>query len=227
MKTKCVHDFKSLPLGPVIKPCDFVDFDSDFNPAAHIFSEATYSCGKCGRAVCDACFGDLTGAKTEISVEIAALLEPKVWNIKDVDKPSDGLYIGRAGQGESGTWGNPFPINRPLTKSEARKIAKRLPLLAELGYAYAGARLTRKQSLGLYAGYLAWAITNDKLDVRELVAERDEGLRPKDLICFCAPQPCHGDQLMKLAESYAYYRNERGYDHEGAVESALYIHKFA
>ena len=150
--------------------------------------------------------------------------EQKVWNIRDVGKPSDGLYIGRAGHGQPGTWGNPFPIDRPLTGMDAQKITERLPMLAELGYAYKGARLTREQSLELYAGYLSWAITNNRLDVRDLVVETDEGLRAKDLIGFCAPKPCHGDQLLKFAESYSYYRNERGYEHERAKESALYIH---
>lgn len=27
-------------------------------------------------------------------------------------------------------------------------------------------------------------------------------LRGKDLVCFCAPKPCHGDILLKLANEY-------------------------
>ena len=147
----------------------------------------------------------------------------KVWNIRDKDRPADAFYIGRAGNGEPGTWGNPFPIGKPLSEEDARKIAERLQVIAEIGYAHAGARLTRKQSLELYAGYLPWAIRTERLDVRELVKETDEGLQPKDTYCFCVPQPCHGELLMKLADAYCYYRKEVEYDHALALETALYI----
>ena len=31
----------------------------------------------------------------------------RVWNIRDSGKPTDALYIGRPGKGQSGTWGKP------------------------------------------------------------------------------------------------------------------------
>ena len=148
-----------------------------------------------------------------------------MWNIRDVDRPIDGLYIGRAGKGQSGKWGNPFSLERPLTDSDVQKIGEPLPMWAELDWVRAGVVLTRERSLSLYSAYLAWAVANDRLDIRELVTETEDGLRPKDMIGFCAPQPCHGDQLLQMAESYALYRNEREYNHEKAKESALYIHR--
>lgn len=33
----------------------------------------------------------------------------------------------------------------------------------------------------------------------ELVKEIKEELKGKDLVCFCAPKPCHGDVLLKIA----------------------------
>lgn len=147
----------------------------------------------------------------------------RVWNIRDKERPADAVYIGRAGKREPGAWGNPFSIGKPLSEEGARKIAERLPMIAEIGYAHAGARLTREQSLELYAGYLPWAIRNERLDVRELVEETDEGLQPRHTYCYCVPQPCHGELLMKLADAYCYYRNELEYDHALALETALYI----
>ena len=35
---------------------------------------------------------------------------------------------------------------------------------------------------------------------RDLLRSLDE-LRGKDLVCFCAPQPCHGDVLLRLADA--------------------------
>lgn len=42
--------------------------------------------------------------------------------------------------------------------------------------------------------YKAWI--NSQL---ELVAEAKKELRGKDLVCFCAPKPCHGDILLQIA----------------------------
>jgi len=43
--------------------------------------------------------------------------------------------------------------------------------------------------------YTAW-LRNQ----RELLRSLDE-LRGKDLVCFCAPLPCHGDLLLRLANA--------------------------
>lgn len=35
----------------------------------------------------------------------------------------------------------------------------------------------------------------------ELIVEIRKELRGKDLVCFCAPLPCHGDVLLEIANS--------------------------
>lgn len=146
--------------------------------------------------------------------------QAKVWNIRDANGPADALYIGRPGKGQPGKWGNPFPIDRLLSRETVLKIEERMPYLSELDYAYEGARLTREQSLQLYGEYLTWAVTNQRLNVRELVIEAEDGFVVHDMVCFCAPKPCHGHILLKFAEAYAHYRND-----ECEHKRALYIHR--
>jgi hypothetical protein len=43
------------------------------------------------------------------------------------------------------------------------------------------------------ANYRAWVVTQPKL-----MSALDE-LRGRDLVCWCAPQACHGDVLVELA----------------------------
>jgi hypothetical protein len=45
------------------------------------------------------------------------------------------------------------------------------------------------------ASYAAWL-----RDQHELLRELDE-LRGRDLVCYCGPQPCHGDLLLRLANT--------------------------
>lgn len=42
-----------------------------------------------------------------------------------------------------------------------------------------------------------WMLTNDP----DLVAKARRELKGKDLVCFCSPQPCHGEVLMQVANS--------------------------
>lgn len=44
------------------------------------------------------------------------------------------------------------------------------------------------------AKYRAWLDTHP-----ELVAAARRELAGKDLVCFCSPQPCHGDVLIEVA----------------------------
>lgn len=60
-----------------------------------------------------------------------------------------------------------------------------------------GPNCTRAQSIAKYEQYL--------LNSPELLAALPE-LKGKDVVCFCAPLPCHGDVLIK-------YANQEG-DHE-------------
>lgn len=42
-------------------------------------------------------------------------------------------------------------------------------------------------------------------DQHHLLGALDE-LRGRDLVCFCAPRPCHGDLLLRLANARAAHR---------------------
>lgn len=50
---------------------------------------------------------------------------------------------------------------------------------------------TREEIIAKYANWLDGMVHNGKLDLDEL--------RGKDLVCWCAPLPCHADVLLELA----------------------------
>lgn len=53
--------------------------------------------------------------------------------------------------------------------------------------------LTRKDVVTMYKTYL--------LSSPELLKKAREELVGKDLVCFCAPLPCHGDILLEVANT--------------------------
>ena len=50
------------------------------------------------------------------------------------------------------------------------------------------------------AKYREWLLAQP-----DLVAAARRELRGKDLLCFCAPKPCHGDVLLEVANSNTLY----------------------
>ena len=56
-----------------------------------------------------------------------------------------------------------------------------------------GPRHTREEVIEKFEKYLARS--------PQLMAAVKEELKGKDLVCFCAPLACHGDILLKLANS--------------------------
>ena len=52
---------------------------------------------------------------------------------------------------------------------------------------------TREQVITKYE---AWLLSRP-----ELVAQAKQELRGKNLRCFCAPAPCHGDVLLRIANA--------------------------
>lgn len=42
---------------------------------------------------------------------------PRVWNMRDTNKPAGAVYVGR-GRGRRGKWGNPYRIGRDGDRSE-------------------------------------------------------------------------------------------------------------
>ncbi len=77
------------------------------------------------------------------------------------------VYIGRAGMGQDGYFGNPFPMSKQ-TYGE------------------------RKRVLELYKDYFFKKVNNDFV-FRKRVLE----LKDKTLGCFCHPLPCHGDLIVE------------------------------
>jgi hypothetical protein len=81
------------------------------------------------------------------------------------------VYIGRAGRGLDGTFGNPVAIGRPCPEC--------------------GATHTEGGStLACYERYLVRRIASDPAFKNRVLM-----LRGKRLGCFCAPRPCHGQVL--------------------------------
>jgi hypothetical protein len=83
------------------------------------------------------------------------------------------IYIGRAGKGKSGYFGNPISKN------------KRCPICNIL-------HVEKGSTLDCYKTYLDERISHDetfRIEVKQL--------RGKTLGCFCKPKPCHGDFLAK------------------------------
>lgn len=100
-------------------------------------------------------------------------MKPKVLN-KYRDHISDDVYIGRPSK-----WGNPFGIAAetfrpfgPLYRSQTEFT-------------------DREQAIFHYRLYL------DANPHLKLLAQQE--LKGKNLVCFCAPQRCHGDILLKIA----------------------------
>lgn len=99
---------------------------------------------------------------------------PRVLNIRDTGYkvPEGAVYIGRPSK-----WGNPF------------KIGEKHPA--------DGHPLTREEVIEYYKNALPIMLT-DTDDKGNLILNLEE-LRGKDLVCHCAPLPCHGDILLELA----------------------------
>ena len=101
----------------------------------------------------------------------------KVVHIRDWVKTDPSyVYVGRAGHGQDGYFGNPIARGRPCP---------------ECSLVHAGAG----ETLQCFWIYLERRLAADT-EFRSRVA----GLRGKTLTCFCAPAPCHGDILAAWAD---------------------------
>lgn len=89
-----------------------------------------------------------------------------------VHEQSEGIYIGRNPKHGDPKWGNPF---------------------SHMGATLAKWRVSsREEAIRRHA---EWILTQP-----ELLAQIHE-LRAQDLRCHCAPLACHGDTLLRLANS--------------------------
>ena len=97
---------------------------------------------------------------------------PRVLNKRTDKIPPDAVYVGRPSK-----WGNPWRIGgvRPAD----------------------GHRLTRKEAVEIYRSSIHQMLTA-KRDDGSIILDLNE-LRGKDLVCWCAPLPCHADILLELA----------------------------
>lgn len=83
------------------------------------------------------------------------------------------VYIGRAGKGQLGTFGNPYHVGKICSRCKKQ-------------------HLTAEDTLPCYEEHL-----------RELLKQKSfcyklMSLKGKRLGCFCKPGPCHGDVIVKV-----------------------------
>lgn len=114
-------------------------------------------------------------------------IRPKYNNLKEWVEDFNNEYIGRAGvvfvDSErfpklGSIWANPFRIKR----------SKDLDAVAK----------SRAHVLRKYERYIV-----ELLDANPKMVQLLLELRGKTLGCWCAPEPCHGDILLKLIETYS------------------------
>jgi hypothetical protein len=86
------------------------------------------------------------------------------------------VYIGRAGRGQKGVFGNPVAIGRKCPECE--KVHK-----------------DGGSTLGCFRKYFFRRLEEDTEFKSEVLA-----LKGKKLGCFCKPKPCHGDVIVKYLE---------------------------
>ena len=85
------------------------------------------------------------------------------------------VYIGRAGRGHDGYFGNPVVIGQPCPEC--------------------GAKHGRDDTLLCFARY-----AKKRIDADPEYRSRVAALIGETLGCFCSPLPCHGDILARLAD---------------------------
>lgn len=87
------------------------------------------------------------------------------------------VYVGRAGHGQDGYFGNPV------------RTGETCPVCGEV-------HRERGETIACFEVYARRRMQTDPT-----YARRVRDLRGKVLGCFCKPKPCHGDVLVKLART--------------------------
>lgn len=103
-------------------------------------------------------------------------MSTKVIHIRDSMKTDEEVYIGRAGKGNSGPFGNPVVIGKSCP-------------ICNLVHNDRGA------TLPCYEEYLLSRLATDAQ-----FAEAFWKLKGKTLVCFCKPHLCHGDVMAKILD---------------------------
>ncbi|RME01760.1 MAG: DUF4326 domain-containing protein [Deltaproteobacteria bacterium] len=100
----------------------------------------------------------------------------RVIHIRDRRGTPDEVYIGRAGHGHDGYFGNPIRVGQ---------------VCQECGSIHQD----RGDTIPCYESYV-----RSRMECDPMFRSKVKGLRGKTLVCFCKPNPCHGDILAKIAE---------------------------
>lgn len=119
-----------------------------------------------------------------VNVKVANLRKskPRRENLREWMKDEENVYIGRAGivfidnvrfPKESSIWANPYKVGDKKGQYE------------------------REESLKLYESYI-----REKIKGSESMKEELLKLKGKNLGCWCKPEGCHGDVLIKILEEY-------------------------
>lgn len=113
-----------------------------------------------------------------------------------------GTYIGRAGKGQSGYLGNPFPVNEEVSLSKAQKIYNEYfeswfpSHKMEAMIALIMQPRKRGESIKMHMKY---ARTRSVVDCNFRQAIKNLN---GNLLCFCAPKACHGDNYVVLWKEF-------------------------
>lgn len=97
----------------------------------------------------------------------------RVANLRHVQREPDDVYIGRAGHGEDGYFGNPCRIDH--TCPECGEVHR-----------------DRGSTLSCYEIYFRRRMVED-VEFRTRILD----LRGRRLLCFCKPKACHGDVIAR------------------------------
>lgn len=115
-------------------------------------------------------------------------MKPRVINIKDApqgwENDPNYVYIGRKGRGFSGAWGNPHILAHVGSCPICSKV-QGTPVYHQ----------DRGSTLKYYEAELRVIVQKFPK-----IAESIKGFAGKTLVCFCKPQPCHGDILATVCE---------------------------
>lgn len=89
---------------------------------------------------------------------------------KVFNRRTNKIPLGAVYVGRPSKWGNPYKIGQKVN----------------------GLPISRKEAISFYrTSWLEVEIYEGRLDLSEL--------KGKDLVCWCAPLPCHADVLLELA----------------------------
>lgn len=100
----------------------------------------------------------------------------KKTRVVNLNRASYDVYVGRAGRGKDGTFGNPIERNKPCPECGKK----------------------HKDNASIVKCYEIFLIKKLEVDVE--FRNKVKGLAGKTLGCFCKPQTCHGDVLARFAD---------------------------